>query len=57
MKRFVKEYANYQIDCIKGRMFDAEQKAEDTERVKSIVRNCERGLITVNEAMKMLARM
>lgn len=56
IKRFVREYANYQIDFIKKNVVGARQQAEDIERVESIVRNCERGLITIDEAMKMLSR-
>lgn len=56
IKRFVREYANYQIGFIKKNVFSARQQAEEIERVESIVRNCERGLITIDEAMKMLSR-
>lgn len=50
--RFMKEYANYQISSIQG--YDLMQEKFKTygiDNVRRVLRNFEKGLITVEEAM------
>lgn len=61
--RFVREYANYRIN-INNRLiekfgdreeyplFPKEGITEESNSIRKIVRGCERGFITINEAMK-----
>lgn len=52
MKRFVKEYANYRLaDCP---FYFGSFSRPYANRIKSAVRNCERGYITENEAIEMI---
>lgn len=53
MKRFVKEYANYKLsrnpfyyDNVKNQLY--------IYRIKKAVEKCERGFITIDEAMEMI---
>lgn len=54
MKRFVKEYGNYRIDCIKScKGYWEEKKINDViMEIRRIVKVYERGLITADEALK-----
>lgn len=54
MKRFVKEYANYKLancpflpNSVCGQLYN--------QRITSAIRVCEKGFITVDEAMQMIA--
>lgn len=50
--RFMKEYANYQIRSIQGYDLMQEKfKIYGVDSIKRTVRNFEKGLITVEEAM------
>ena len=51
-ERFIKEYSNYQIKCLKDMiLMDSNIKAEAIETCKRAVAIRERGLITVDEAV------
>ena len=54
MKRCVKEYASYIIASWKNSLAIAEVKAYAIEEAEKTVNLCEKGYITVNEAMKKL---
>lgn len=53
MKRFVKEYANYRKE--NPPFLDDERNALYYHRICNAVRNCERGFISINEAMDIIA--
>lgn len=51
-ERFIKEYASYQIKCIKGYdLMQVRYKYDAIENCKRAVALRERGLITVDEAI------
>ena len=53
--RFMKEYANFQKQSIcNGELIKQEIKDKATENVDKALRTYERGLITINEAMKLI---
>jgi hypothetical protein len=52
MKRFVKEYANYQL--VNSPFLSDICNSLYKHRIISAVCNCEKGFITVNEAMEMI---
>lgn len=54
MKRFVKEYANYKMS---HPVFLPSDKRNEfcVYRIKAAVRSCEKGFITIDEAMQMIA--
>lgn len=65
MKRYVKEYANdvihgYEV-CIKqfdgNADFPTDKVKERIAKIKDVVRNCSRGLITNHEAVAVIAEM
>lgn len=52
MKRFVQEYANYRIsDIIKNKLMREDIKREAVEKIQKIVKRCERGLLSEDEAV------
>ena len=53
MKRFVKEYANYRKQNLP--FLDGERNALYYHRICNAVRNCERGFISINEGMDIIA--
>ena len=53
MKKFVKEYANYRKE--NPLFLDEERNALYYHRICNAVRNCEKGFITINEAMRIIA--
>ena len=53
MKRFIKEYANYRLannpflyDSVCGQFYN--------RRIQNALHNCEKGFISINEAMEMI---
>lgn len=58
MKRFIKEYANYQKEAIsKNELMGVDIKEEALDRIERTVKMSGRGLITVDEAMRAIANM
>lgn len=56
MKRFIKEYANYQKAYFTSNdMILPEYKKKALETINGAVRAIERNLITVNEAMRIIS--
>ena len=52
MKRFVTEYANYQItEYLNNDLMQAEYKNAAINRIDRAVFLCDRGMITINECM------
>ena len=58
-QRFVKEYANFKLSRYKDLQKSFPQKSETIERdcirIREVVNGWDRGLITVDEAMKLIA--
>lgn len=55
--RFVTEYANYQKKCIKENPFMGEDiKVTSCSGIEKSILNLKRGLITVRECMKTIAK-
>ena len=56
IRRFVTEYANYQLDAVMNNDFlSADQKIEQMRPIYKIVDNLRFGLITVDECMRLLS--
>jgi hypothetical protein len=52
MKRFVTEYANYRIsDITKNKLMREDIKREAVEKIGRIIKRCERGLLSHDEAI------
>ena len=57
MKRFIKEYANYKIKKIENEpMMAARYTRDRIFKIKSYVEHYEKGRITVDETMELIAR-
>ena len=55
MKRFVSEYANYKKqDILKNPLMPEQIKAEQIQRITQTIRLTDRGMITIDEAMRAL---
>ena len=55
-KRFITEYANYKIDEIASReTFTESEKIALQHKITRAVFNCEYGVITINECMRILS--
>lgn len=56
IRRFVTEYANYQLDAVmKNDFLSADEKIEQMRPIYKIVDNLRFGLITVDECMRLLS--
>jgi hypothetical protein len=56
VERFIKEYANYQKETIKGYdLMKEEIKEKALNRIDTILKAKERGMITVDETIKSIA--
>lgn len=53
MKRFIKEYAHYRKE--NSPFLDGERNTLYYNRICNAVRNCEKGFISINEAMNIIA--
>ena len=55
MERFIKEYANYTKSCIiHNDLMKQDIKQKALEKIKKSIRAREKGLITVDETMKLI---
>ena len=53
VERFIKEYAKFQIDCIKGNEFIKEEvKEEALAKIDKILKHKENGFVTVDETIR-----
>ena len=56
MKRFIKEYANYQKETISSyELMREDIKVKALNRIDNILKASEKGLITIDESMKSIA--
>ena len=56
MKRFVTEYANYQItEYLNNDLMQAEYKNAAINRIDRTVSLCDRGMITIDECMRIIS--
>lgn len=55
MKRFIKEYANFSINSYKNsRLMDSQIKAQKINAIKRVTEIYSHGIITVDEAIKLI---
>ena len=54
--RFIKEYANWRIKQIKMESDSVSEKDRRIERIEKVVRHCIAGMITIDDAMRIILR-
>lgn len=54
--RFIKEYANWRVKQIKMESDSVSEKDRRIERIRKAVRHCDKGMISVDEAIGIILR-
>lgn len=54
MERFIREYANYQKENVSNILVNEEHRKEAVRRIDRAVKEREKGLVTVDETIKMI---